>query len=155
MKVKYAVIISLLLSSVMVAPVGATVRHGGGLDSDGGHNCRVGSCAGTYHCHRAWGPGCGGGSSGGGGGNSSGGYSAPALTVASFVNTYGGSFTNSEVARIQKTLKVRGYFTGPINGNYGPQTRSALNRFEKRNQLQLSPGRSIYLISVDRLGVAC
>ena len=26
--------------------------HGGGLDSSGGHNCYVGSCAGTYHYHR-------------------------------------------------------------------------------------------------------
>ena len=27
--------------------------HGGGLDSSGGHNCYVGSCAGTYHYHGA------------------------------------------------------------------------------------------------------
>ena len=27
--------------------------HSGGIDSQGGHNCRVGPCAGTYHCHRA------------------------------------------------------------------------------------------------------
>jgi hypothetical protein len=27
--------------------------HGGGLDWQGGHNCRVGACAGTYHCHQA------------------------------------------------------------------------------------------------------
>jgi len=33
--------------------------HGGRLDSQGGHNCRVGSCAGTYHCHQALGPACG------------------------------------------------------------------------------------------------
>ena len=26
--------------------------HGGGLDGNGGHNCYVGSCAGTYHYHR-------------------------------------------------------------------------------------------------------
>ena len=26
--------------------------HGGGLDSSGGHNCYVGSCAGSYHYHR-------------------------------------------------------------------------------------------------------
>jgi hypothetical protein len=32
--------------------------HGGRLDSQGGHNCRVGSCAGTYHCHQALGPAC-------------------------------------------------------------------------------------------------
>ena len=27
------------------------LAHGGGLDSDGGHNCYVGSCEGTYHFH--------------------------------------------------------------------------------------------------------
>lgn len=32
--------------------------HGGGLDSDGGHNCYVSYCAGTYHCHQARGPRC-------------------------------------------------------------------------------------------------
>jgi len=37
--------------------------HGGRLDSQGGHNCRVKSCAGTYHCHQALGPACGGSSS--------------------------------------------------------------------------------------------
>ena len=30
-----------------------TYAHGGGLDSSGGHNCYVGSCAGTYHYHRS------------------------------------------------------------------------------------------------------
>lgn len=28
------------------------IAHGGGLDSSGGHNCYVGSCAGSYHYHR-------------------------------------------------------------------------------------------------------
>lgn len=35
----------LLLSSMLFA-------HGGGLDQSGGHNCYVGSCAGSYHYHR-------------------------------------------------------------------------------------------------------
>ena len=34
------------MSSTMV------LAHGGGLDQSGGHNCYVGSCAGTYHYHR-------------------------------------------------------------------------------------------------------
>jgi hypothetical protein len=34
------------------------IGHGGGLDWQGGHNCRVGSCAGTYHCHQARGGVC-------------------------------------------------------------------------------------------------
>lgn len=45
-----------LVASVFTAvPVQA---HGGGLDWQGGHNCRVGSCAGTYHCHQARGGVC-------------------------------------------------------------------------------------------------
>lgn len=35
------------------------LAHSGRTDSQGGHNCRVGSCAGTYHCHQALGPACG------------------------------------------------------------------------------------------------
>lgn len=31
------------------------VAHGGGLDSNGGHNCYVGKCAGSYHFHRSGG----------------------------------------------------------------------------------------------------
>ena len=38
-----------LMGFVLGAPASA---HGGGLDWQGGHNCRVGSCAGTYHCHQ-------------------------------------------------------------------------------------------------------
>lgn len=39
----------LLFTAGLAAPVQA---HGGGLDWQGGHNCRVGACAGTYHCHQ-------------------------------------------------------------------------------------------------------
>jgi hypothetical protein len=39
----------LSVSMLAVAPVQA---HGGGIDWQGGHNCNVGSCAGTYHCHQ-------------------------------------------------------------------------------------------------------
>lgn len=49
----------LLLVSVFLLRGNVVVAHGGGLDSSGGHNCYVGSCAGTYHTH--------GGSSGGSG----------------------------------------------------------------------------------------
>lgn len=35
-----------------VTSLGPTYAHGGRLDSQGGHNCRTGSCAGTYHCHK-------------------------------------------------------------------------------------------------------
>lgn len=48
-----------LTSALLVTvPVGPASSHGGGLDSQGGHNCRVGACAGEYHCHQARGPVC-------------------------------------------------------------------------------------------------
>lgn len=46
-----------VLAGVVLVIVSTAVpaqAHGGGLDWQGGHNCRVGSCAGTYHCHQAW-----------------------------------------------------------------------------------------------------
>jgi surface rod structure-forming protein G len=48
-------IISLLLIifTVSAPAVGA---HSGRTDSSGGHNCNVGSCAGTYHYHNGGGP---------------------------------------------------------------------------------------------------
>ncbi len=48
----FALGISLTTPSIVFA-------HSGRLDSQGGHNCRDGSCAGTYHCHQALGPACG------------------------------------------------------------------------------------------------
>jgi hypothetical protein len=41
------------LAAAMLVGTGVPAQaHGGGLDWQGGHNCRVGSCAGTYHCHQ-------------------------------------------------------------------------------------------------------
>jgi len=37
---------------LVLVPTSTAVAHGGGLDARGGHNCRTGSCAGTYHCHQ-------------------------------------------------------------------------------------------------------
>lgn len=42
------------LAAAMLIGLGVPAQaHGGGLDWQGGHNCRVGSCAGEYHCHQA------------------------------------------------------------------------------------------------------
>ena len=40
---------TLFVAALLGAPAQA---HGGGLDWQGGHNCYVASCAGTYHCHQ-------------------------------------------------------------------------------------------------------
>lgn len=44
-----ALLICLVLILILQNKV--VLAHGGGLDSSGGHNCYVGSCAGTYHTH--------------------------------------------------------------------------------------------------------
>jgi len=48
-KFKLAIVVAILT----LGTVSPAYPHGGGLDWQGGHNCRVGSCAGTYHCHQA------------------------------------------------------------------------------------------------------
>jgi len=53
-KIKVAIAVAILT----LATPSPSYSHGGGLDWQGGHNCRVGSCAGTYHCHQARGGSC-------------------------------------------------------------------------------------------------
>ena len=67
---------SLLLSLVSVVALAPSMvsAHGGGLDSNGGHNCYVSPCAGTYHYHR-------------GSGSSSGSSDTPRITVPSYSYT--------------------------------------------------------------------
>jgi hypothetical protein len=50
-----AAAVAITLVALPLAPASA---HGGGLDGQGGHNCNVGACAGTYHCHQPRGPVC-------------------------------------------------------------------------------------------------
>ena len=45
--------IAFIAVSLTFGTLGPASAHGGGLDWQGGHNCRVGACAGTYHCHQA------------------------------------------------------------------------------------------------------
>ena len=52
------VVLALAISILTLGTVSPAYTHGGGLDWQGGHNCRVGSCAGTYHCHQARGGAC-------------------------------------------------------------------------------------------------
>jgi hypothetical protein len=58
-KISRKVFFSILLAlGVSLTTPSTAISHGGGLDWQGGHNCRVGSCAGTYHCHQARGGVC-------------------------------------------------------------------------------------------------
>lgn len=51
---------------------------------------------------------------------------APAVSTVSQPGSSG-----DEVTKIQTRLKQWGYFTGPITGNYGPQTTEAVKSFQR------------------------
>lgn len=165
-RILFRAILALVLSSgfaLIPSPSGVSA-HGGGLDSNGGHNCRVGSCAGTYHCHRAWGPRCQGGNSSSGSGSSSSSSSSrpsssssrPKITPAKCVRTQGSfTYTGAEIALIQAALKFWGWPPGPIDGIYGSKTRSALNRFERAAGITQSTATQIPSSSVFRLWISC
>lgn len=53
-----AVLVLLMTFGISVTAPTSASAHGGGLDGDGGHNCYVSYCAGTYHCHQPRGPRC-------------------------------------------------------------------------------------------------
>ena len=51
---------------------------------------------------------------------------------ASHTHTYGCSKPEVDVYALQRKLKAKGYYKGPIDGVVGPSTRSALERFMQR-----------------------
>lgn len=135
---------SLVLIFVFL-PSPVVSAHGGGLDSSGGHNCRVGSCAGTYHCHQpSWGCGVG--------------YSKPTYTpfIPSFCVSLSRKYlTFSEVQRIEVALLSKGFNPGPIDGAIGRVTSRAINKFEKSRGLGVSSQGRIYHRTIRALGIAC
>jgi hypothetical protein len=138
-------VITALLS--VLSPLGSVgaSAHGGGLDSDGGHNCRVGSCAGTYHCHQYRGGRC-----------SLAGFGTSAPVSPSYcIPLYGTELSKGDVARIQTALKSKGYDPGPIDGSLGNKTTRAINAFERSRKLQLSGRNEIYNRTITALGVDC
>ena len=128
-----------LLAALTVQSTTLVSAHGGGLDGDGGHNCYVGSCAGTYHYHR------------GGGSNSGSRLPSPAFCVA--LNS--SSITQSEVALTQFMLLLKGFSPGPLDGFLGSQTKRAINAYEGKYGLSRSPKNSIYHSTVRHLGIDC
>lgn len=52
-KLRNFLLSTVLALGILLTTPSLAIGHGGGLDWQGGHNCRVGSCAGTYHCHQA------------------------------------------------------------------------------------------------------
>jgi len=123
--------------------------HSGGTDSRGCHTCRTncpryGLYFGQYHCHSA-----GGNSSGSGGGRSG------TNSRIAFCIWPGAGLTSADIRLIQSRLSRAGFRPGPIDGIYGARTRSALNSFERRRGLSLSPRSSIYTESIRQLSALC
>jgi hypothetical protein len=102
---KLFIVISIVLTSLF-ATYNPTNAHGGGLDGSGGHNCYVGSCAGTYHYHRNYN------------------YNnyVPVAPCLNDDNVY----TISGFKHLQLNLKLMGFYSGPIDGIWGPQSRKAI-----------------------------
>ncbi len=65
----------------------------------------------------------------------------PVFLSLAVVNLVGQTLTAQKAAAatsvttIQQCLKQLGYFRGPVTGNYGPLTQSAVTRFQQKNRL--------------------
>jgi peptidoglycan hydrolase-like protein with peptidoglycan-binding domain len=118
--------------------------HGGGLDGNGGHNCYVPSCAGTYHCHRPWGGRCltalnpspitslaplpalpvpqt----------RSSTAITAPRITTTTLPRpaecvSRSGGINTAETVLLQQTLRERGAYRSAVDGAFGADTKNAV-----------------------------
>lgn len=142
-----------LAMAVAILTLGSPVpsySHGGGLDWQGGHNCRVGSCAGTYHCHQARGGAC-----------------APSTDlpktkprVSQKVSTQciqetDENLNRNQLAMIQFKLNSLGYQAGTQDGKYGSLTIKALNKFETDYKLKKSSKSIIENETLEVLGTIC
>ena len=107
---KLFIVISIVLTSLF-ATYNPTNAHGGGLDGSGGHNCYVGSCAGTYHYHR----------------NHSYRPIVPYAPMA-YCISHGDGYTISELKYLQFQMKLYGYYSARIDGIWGPKSSSAYKR---------------------------
>ena len=135
----FVVVASLMLTAG--TPSSLVSAHGGGLDSDGGHNCYVGSCAGTYHCHR-----CGGSST----------YTyKPAITPAFCIALTSARMSSSEVRLMQGALFFKGFNPGPLDGIFGNATSYAIKRYEIAYGLQISPNNRVYWTTLSHLSIDC
>jgi hypothetical protein len=149
------ILVSLLLVTMPFSGVQAANAHGGGLDWQGGHNCRVGSCAGTYHCHQAWGGICAPSS-----GSST---TKPKVTkpkvsrpvAAVCIDEYTQELSKGQVALLQTRLSTLGYSPGTTDGILGSQTLKELNKFEKDYDLLKSSKLNIHWDTIFTLGATC
>lgn len=147
---KKFIAITLTVISFQLSGLQAVNAHGGGLDWQGGHNCRVGSCAGTYHCHQARAGICAP--------SSSVPKNKPGVTKTISVSCIADTDENlskNQIAMIQLKLGTLGYMSGTRDGSYGNSTLKALNKFELDSNLAKSNKETIQVDSLIELGAMC
>ena len=66
-------------------------------------------------------------------------------------NRYNIQFSNDQVQALQSTLRRLGYYPGPVDGIFGPETQHAIQSYQSANQLP--PTGQIDQILMTRLGV--
>ena len=145
-KITFAIAVAMLTLSTP----SPSYSHGGGLDWQGGHNCRVGSCAGTYHCHQARAGVC----------TPSADLPKTKPKVSQKVTTQciketDENLNRNQVAMIQFRLASLGYQVGTQDGTYGSLTIKALNKFEIDYKLKKSSKSIIENETLGVLGTLC
>jgi peptidoglycan hydrolase-like protein with peptidoglycan-binding domain len=63
------------------------------------------------------------------------GTAAPSTAASS---NAGAQASQDQVAQAQQTLKQKGLYNGPVDGKFGPATRTAVSQFQKQDGLQQS-----------------
>lgn len=64
--------------------------------------------------------------------------SQPAAAPSTASSKTGAQVSQGQVVQVQKTLKQKGLYNGPVDGKFGPATRNAVSQFQKQNGLQQS-----------------
>jgi hypothetical protein len=66
-------------------------------------------------------------------------------------NRYNIQFSNDQVQALQSTLRRLGYYPGPVDGIFGPETQHAVQSYQSANQLP--PTGQLDQILMTRLGI--
>lgn len=62
------------------------------------------------------------------------------------------NMTKDTIVKLQKALKSKGYYRGPIDGIYGPLTQEAVVNFQRDNNIPITPG-AVTLKTLQLLGI--
>jgi hypothetical protein len=57
---------------------------------------------------------------------------------------YGYKYAPNLVVAVQQTLKVKGIYTGEVDGKWGPKTREAVRIFQLRKHVEVTPSSHRY-----------